>query len=141
MVDLRRIPMVQLMRGTMYFDERRKAADFDLGADGPRFESDVRAAGDIMVVDDQVIAHAKLTAEEVASCARCLAEVRQPYVRDFFLTFEVEKVKVLDLLPYFREEMLLEQPLQVLCRPNCRGLCAQCGVDLNKAACKCAKRS
>jgi uncharacterized protein len=141
-VDIHRISMLQLTRGQIIFDQKRSIADFDLGEDGPKFESDLQVAGDIMSVDDQIIVHAKLTGREIAACSRCLTEIRQEYLRDFFLAFEVTKERFIDLLPHFREEMLLEQPLRVLCRPNCRGLCARCGADLNKkGTCTCADRS
>ena len=38
---------------------------------------------------------------------------------------------VLDLEPLLRDAVLLEVPLRPLCRPDCLGLCATCGADLN----------
>ena len=29
--------------------------------------------------------------------------------------------------------------MQPLCRPDCRGLCPVCGVDLNQQSCSCGK--
>jgi uncharacterized protein len=36
-----------------------------------------------------------------------------------------------------REQLLLAIPMQVVCRPDCRGLCASCGRDLNEGPCGC----
>jgi uncharacterized protein len=36
-----------------------------------------------------------------------------------------------------REEILLALPSQVICRPDCQGLCPECGVDRNEATCQC----
>jgi len=36
----------------------------------------------------------------------------------------------LDLTPVFREEFALTEPMHPLCRPDCPGLCAQCGARL-----------
>jgi uncharacterized protein len=36
-----------------------------------------------------------------------------------------------------REQILLNIPLSPLCRPDCRGLCSQCGQDLNEGMCDC----
>jgi uncharacterized protein len=44
----------------------------------------------------------------------------------------------LDLTPLVREDMLLSIPLQKLCRPNCKGLCPQCGQNWNEGPCDCA---
>jgi uncharacterized protein len=37
-----------------------------------------------------------------------------------------------------REAVVLEEPIQLLCRSDCRGLCAQCGQDWNQGPCGCA---
>ncbi len=43
----------------------------------------------------------------------------------------------LDLSDAVREELALAVPEYVLCRDDCRGLCAQCGNDLNTGPCPC----
>jgi uncharacterized protein len=35
--------------------------------------------------------------------------------------------------------VVLAFPLRALCNEACKGLCAQCGTDLNKAACSCTR--
>ena len=37
----------------------------------------------------------------------------------------------LDLSEPVREAISLAEPIRPLCRPDCRGLCATCGADLN----------
>lgn len=46
--------------------------------------------------------------------------------------------KVVDLAEVLREQVDLALPTRLLCRETCRGLCAGCGVDLNKETCRCA---
>ena len=36
-------------------------------------------------------------------------------------------------------EIWLQAPMQPLCRPDCRGLCPRCGVNLNQQSCSCAE--
>lgn len=43
--------------------------------------------------------------------------------------------KTIDLDPILREQVLLALPVTVLCRSECKGLCATCGQDLNEADC------
>lgn len=43
--------------------------------------------------------------------------------------------EVADLEPPVRDAVLLALPLVPTCRPECRGLCARCGADLNTGAC------
>ena len=44
----------------------------------------------------------------------------------------------IDVSPMLRERMLLALPTLPLCRDACRGLCDQCGRDLNAGQCDCA---
>jgi uncharacterized protein len=44
---------------------------------------------------------------------------------------------MLDLAEAIREYALLEMPMQVFCREDCKGLCPTCGADLNEGPCDC----
>ncbi len=46
---------------------------------------------------------------------------------------------LIDLAPLVRELSLLSLPIKVLCRPNCQGLCQECGANLNQGECGCAE--
>ncbi|NEG69765.1 YceD family protein [Bifidobacterium choloepi] len=37
-----------------------------------------------------------------------------------------------DIEPLIRDTFVTALPLQMLCRPDCKGLCPQCGADLNE---------
>jgi uncharacterized protein len=41
----------------------------------------------------------------------------------------------IDLEPLLREYMLLDFPINPLCKPDCKGLCPICGENLNLVAC------
>lgn len=43
----------------------------------------------------------------------------------------------LDLAPMLREHVILSAPMQPLCSEDCKGLCVQCGKDLNEGSCQC----
>lgn len=49
--------------------------------------------------------------------------------------YEGDGVRLEDVL---REYVLLSQPMRSLCQENCKGLCPQCGANLNKSKCDCA---
>jgi len=46
---------------------------------------------------------------------------------------------VLDLREYFRQLFLIAQPLKILCRNDCKGLCPICGTNKNRNDCDCAE--
>lgn len=45
--------------------------------------------------------------------------------------------EVIDLGQLVREQFYLVLPMKPLCRPDCRGLCPQCGTNLNRDRCGC----
>ena len=47
----------------------------------------------------------------------------------------------LDIDELVRADLFLELPTKVLCRENCKGLCGQCGRNLNFDSCECEKKS
>lgn len=44
---------------------------------------------------------------------------------------------VIDLGNILSQQVILAVPLKNLCRPDCAGLCPECGEDLNKKKCAC----
>ena len=77
------------------------------------------------------------------TCGRCLAPVEQPVeAGDIALFVEIPAgVEVCDISGEIREELLLELPMNLLCDPDCRGLCPECGADLNRGDCGCRRNS
>jgi uncharacterized protein len=45
--------------------------------------------------------------------------------------------ETIDLEPLLREQFVLAVPYAPLCREDCKGLCPQCGIDLNSGTCAC----
>jgi len=45
-----------------------------------------------------------------------------------------------DLAEFLREKILLSLPAIPVCRRDCKGICAQCGANLNKQKCKCVSQ-
>lgn len=79
-------------------------------------------------------------------CARCLKEFtrrfpceirevfREPEDWEDFLTDGL-----IDVTEIVRYALVLGMESRYLCRPDCKGLCARCGKDLNEGACGCEK--
>ena len=44
----------------------------------------------------------------------------------------------IDLSELMREQFYLVLPMKPLCTEDCKGLCAQCGTNLNTGTCDCA---
>ncbi|MFN8372808.1 MAG: DUF177 domain-containing protein [Anaerolineae bacterium] len=80
-------------------------------------------------------------------CTRCLDTVERAieigieelvaYPTPIGTEFTVSDDGILDLAPLIRAEVLIEAGRGVLCRPDCKGLCPECGTNLNHDTCHC----
>jgi uncharacterized protein len=57
-------------------------------------------------------------------------------VPDDDLAFTIDQNHELDLREMVRQDILLELPMHTLCAETCRGLCPECGADLNEGSCE-----
>ncbi len=51
--------------------------------------------------------------------------------------FLIDETHKLDLADAMRQYALLEVPMLPLCRPDCKGLCPECGANRNEETCDC----
>jgi uncharacterized protein len=94
-----------------------------------------------------LLVRVKMKAKITTDCVRCLSEFDQPLDVDFSELFAFNRKSVtesglilpedgrIDLAPLLREFMFLEVPIKPLCRPDCKGLCPECGENLNLNNC------
>ena len=69
-------------------------------------------------------------------CDRCLKQVTQDF-DETFLEMASASSEIIDIMSIVRQTLALTEDIQFLCSPTCKGLCAQCGKDLNEGPCSC----
>ena len=105
-----------------------------------------------------ILVRGSLSGQMEMACGRCLEPFAGPAAIDFDLILvpgptgaraaEVELSRsdldldyytgeIVDLESLLREQIILMMPLKPLCDETCKGLCPQCGANLNKEACAC----
>ncbi len=128
---------------------------FDRNADCHRIEGDVK----LIRVVKGILVRGRFDSETQLICGRCLTTFSFPFVfevdDEFYpavdvvtgepvnqpedsTSFTIDEHHILDLRELFRQSTLLSVPMKPLCRPDCRGLCPQCGTDLNCETCDCS---
>lgn len=91
-----------------------------------------RLAGELLVKGEAAL-------DLEAACSRC-AEFYSTTVRvsSFLRAYEIkENDESVDVTPDLREDLLLELPAYPVCSKACKGLCPQCGANLNQGSCNC----
>jgi uncharacterized protein len=123
-----------------------------------RITNPVQGAAQFMRTQDGVLVRASLTTTVELDCSRCLEPVEREIKVDLEEEFlpsihvvtgaplavpeddalRIDERHVLDLAEASRQYIETVLPLQPLCSPTCRGLCAVCGANLNATGCTCA---
>ncbi len=135
---------------------RRLVPDLAQTEDAP--DTTLTGSVRLMHVSEGVLVQGTLHVEATMPCARCLEPVTvllQVELEEVFVptvsiatgrpitpeeddqALWISENHILDLREVLRQDVLLAQPVQVLCRPDCRGLCPICGQNLNQGACSC----
>lgn len=107
-------------------------------------ESDVRLSRN----REGLLLQVNVTAKVAAICSRCIADFFMPVSTEFeelyqFPSRHREETDLvlpengyLDLIPLYREYLILALPIKRLCKTDCKGLCVICGANLNETVCE-----
>ncbi len=127
-------------------DEYRVAAPVELSMDVQKLDKDTFAVS------------GRVQARLAMECSRCLEPFEVPVDSTFDLryvpmaenagegerevgeddlTTAFHREGVLNLIDLIREQFVLALPMKPLCTDECRGLCPQCGTNLNSTQCGC----
>ena len=89
-------------------------------------------------VDNVIVAEARVETEYGYICSRCLENFQRPQVMEYHFDFPLEPdAEYVDLGEEIRQEMIMSNPARILCREDCKGICAKCGANLNTEKCRC----
>ena len=103
-----------------------------------RFTHEVEYEFHAQVQENALLVTGQLRTPATLQCSRCLKTFDWPVqVKHFVVHRELTGEDFVDLTEDIREDIILELPLRALCRPDCRGLCTECGQDLNEKVCHC----
>ena len=104
-------------------------------------EGPVRCDFFVQLVGRELVVQGQVTVELAVTCRRC-AEIYSTRltISDFLRTSEIQAgQEAVDLTDDIREEVLLNLPHYPVCRSDCKGLCPQCGHNLNNGPCNCTE--
>lgn len=138
--------------------------EHEVKATVPSLDQDVRLVSPVVGkvrltrLNSGILAQGHFSTEVELTCDRCLGLFSLPVEFDLeeqfvpiidvntgkWLQIEesdpallIDDHHILDLEEVFRQAIYLGLPMHPVCRSDCRGLCAQCGHDLNEGPCGC----
>ena len=145
-LDLDRTPSGQ---SDLPVDGRMDLVSGDEGPDEARVHGSLRVDN----LESRFVLRGELSATTTVACGRCLNDFELAYTVPVELVVLRDSASeegdsdtpvlhqrsgVVELGEALREAVVLAVPQVRICRDECRGICAQCGADLNAAECDCA---
>ncbi|MEM1178399.1 MAG: DUF177 domain-containing protein [Acidobacteriota bacterium] len=141
------------------WQETLEVGDDDFAAEASENGLDVtpiQCRGTVDPTNQGYVLRAHLSYQQSLDCVRCLAPWKGEVDTEVGLMLILEEdtqpgeelsredlgVVVLeepsfDTRPMILEQVHLQAPMKPLCRPDCAGLCSQCGADKNQGPCDC----
>jgi len=149
-VDIGRLKQMEGETAHFVLDEEWQSLHY--GAEELAFSSPVHVELQVTNAGGTMVVQGKILTSVAVNCSRCLESfvypIDLPYEdewvasekatseqRENALLFDQDEVEIGDRI---LEHILLGLPMKFTCSPECRGLCPQCGTNLNKSECHCA---
>jgi uncharacterized protein len=94
-----------------------------------------------------IYGNGKFQARAETDCVRCLSSFVQDLRAEIDELFDyparastdpllrIPESGLLNLRPLLREQFVLATPIRSLCQPDCKGICQECGINLNEDVC------
>ena len=143
--------------GTRYFEFEADAGELDLSAESFSFPGPLRVGLTVVRTLETFHLEGEIECPVEGACCRCLESAKENVEASMRLLLQCkaaseeelealaeEEIEILrpgtdtfDMREALREEILLELPMQIHCQHDCKGLCPQCGQNLNVGSCSC----
>ena len=144
-----------------HFDVELPPGQLDFSDNYLKQAGPLRAAGDAEMFSPalgEIRVIGSYTVTVNADCDRCLEPAEFPLEKDFDLYYQPESSQTtagethlavgeteigfyegdgLELNDVLREQVLLDLPMQRVCKPDCKGVCPYCGQNRNTLDCSC----
>jgi uncharacterized protein len=150
----------ELALRSLPIDERYDAGELPLEHPDVESVGPLHVTGQARLAGPDIALQLHVAGEVHPRCARCLEPVTVQLDRDYRLVYHPvselaaeEDVEIrtadtevgffrgegVELDDVVREQVLLSLPMRTICREECRGICPNCGKNLNSGPCGCVR--
>ena len=160
LIDINRL---QNRDGPLVLEVKLDDGDLNLRSHVMGLEQPVHSELKVALLGDQVLVAGDIRAELQVICSRCLKPFGQKIQKTFELEYRPDPTveeegeefglaytdltigfyrnHELDVSAMISEQIVFEVPMKPVCKETCKGLCGQCGADLNKGKCSCERQT
>jgi uncharacterized protein len=153
-----KLDLAKIRQPETRFDRTFQPSEVQMADDAYRIVSPVELGLDIHKDRERFRLVGTARTELELPCSRCLEPFRLPVnaafdqrhlpqteapgdeaeIAEEDLETSFYRDEQIDLNELLREQFYLALPMKPLCRDDCKGLCPQCGTNLNTGTCECA---
>ena len=133
-----KIPLNQFKNNqSLVLQEEINPEDLDIDIGVMHFPDALQLRVEVWKEKSDLTIQAHVEGEKEFTCSLCLEEFNNLFEKDFTLHYDIKGLESVTIDQDVRDEILLDHPIRILCRPDCRGLCLFCGTNLNEEKCDC----
>jgi uncharacterized protein len=139
-----------------HFDFIKEFLDFNIGEEKILFVDPVFLSINVIKNENEYIVNGVIKTIVKLRCSRCLeyfkfkieTDFTESFINEFFVNNNNEDLKEDDYLHLFsgnlihldnfvKQNIIFSIPVKKVCNDNCKGLCPNCGTNLNIKKCRC----
>ncbi len=149
-----KINVRNLKDGRHLFDFEVPYGELDLGEDSV-YRHAVYVHSEVDKRGSNIVVTSRVTTRADHECDVCLTPFVREVAEEYRVLYTTEKALVddeadeliqwidagtheIDLSFGLRDSLILAIPMKVTCTPECKGLCPNCGANLNEGTCACS---
>ncbi|MBU5482747.1 DUF177 domain-containing protein [Clostridium sp. MSJ-11] len=121
------------------------------GSEYIAFLKPVKLKGEFNLIGDTINLNGTVTTTLELICSRCLVKFAKKVEIPIEEKLSKEENKdddyifiegdVIDITEIIENNIIVSLPIKMLCNEKCKGLCPDCGVNLNDSACNCGENN
>tara|TARA_B100000315_G_scaffold255935_1_gene300587 strand:- start:1261 stop:1677 length:417 start_codon:yes stop_codon:yes gene_type:complete len=135
-----KVSLDKINNKALELSEDISASDWDMDSGDVKFVDKIHVASSFKRDLGEILVDSKITTQRSIVCSRCLSTANHVTEQNFKKNYSLSSLgRDLNIDPDLREEVLLNFPMKNLCKPDCKGICPNCGVNLNIENCQCSK--
>lgn len=103
------------------------------------FIKPIKVKADVIKTGAEIFVDVLLESTVEYTCAKCLSKFEDIFRKKFDVAREVRPAEIVELDDEIRQEIIVDYPMKIICKAECKGLCPNCGQNLNIGECECNK--
>lgn len=118
--------------------EKIQPEELLINTEGINFIKPVDIRADVLKSGSEIFVDVLLEAPVEYTCSKCLSRFEDVFRKKFKIVREVRPAEIVEMDDEIRQEIILDYPMKIICKSECKGLCPNCGQNLNVGKCECS---